>query len=233
MVRAMVLKELREVRGIAVLALLLYAFLLTYAIAPTLWWDYVPFLAQTSWEGSFSNEMLPFIQDRFTSDLAYASAALAIALGLWQSAGETKRGTFAFLLHRPVTRRQIIGVKLSVGVMLYLLCTAIPLLAYCLWAATPGTHAGPFEWSMSWPAWTRWWATTLVYAGAFLTGIRPARWYGTRLLPLIAALAGFAMSTGIALEYPQTTLWFCLAILAADIWLISAILFVSHTRDFS
>ncbi len=233
MVRAMVLKELREVRGIAVLALLIYAFLLTYAIAPAaFWWDYVPFLAQSSWTDRPSAAVCPFIQDRFTSDFAYASAVLAITIGLWQSAGETKRGTFAFLLHRPVTRRQIIGLKLSVGVMIYLLCAAIPLLAYCLWAATPGSYAGPFEWSMTWPAWTRWWATTLLYAGTFLTGIRPARWFGTRLLPLIAALAGYS-ATGIAIDYPQTTLWVCLAILAADIWLTSAILFVSQTRDFS
>lgn len=231
MLKALMFKELREVRGIAVLALLIYAFLLTCAIAPTLWWDYVP-LAQSSWTGRPMDTLLPFIEDRFTSDFAYASAVLAIALGLWQTAGETKRGTFAFLLHRPVTRRQVIGLKLSVGVMIYLLCAALPLLAYCLWAATPGTHAGPFEWSMSWPAWTRWWATTLLYAGAFLTGVRPARWYGTRLLPLVAALAGYS-TTGIAIDYPQTTVWVCLAILAADIWLISTILFVSQTRDFS
>jgi hypothetical protein len=28
---------------------------------------------------------------------------------------------------------------------------------------------------------------SLLYFGAFLTGIRPGRWYGTRLFPLIAA----------------------------------------------
>ncbi len=232
MVRAMVLKELREVRGIAVLALLIYAFLLTYAITPTLWWDYVP-VAQMWENGRPSETLLPFIKDSFTPGFLVASVVLAIALGLWQSAGETKRGTFAFLLHRPVTRRQIIGLKLSAGLMTYLLCAAIPLWIYCLWAATPGTHAGPFEWSMSWPAWTRWWATTLVYAGAFLTGIRPARWYGTRLLPLIVAIAGFAISAGLALSFPQAMPWVCLTILAADIWLISAILFVTQTRDFS
>lgn len=232
MLKALMLKELRDVRGIAVLALLIYTFLLTYAIRPTLWWDYVP--AARMWEyGRPSPTLLPFIEDSFTPGFVVASAVLAVALGLWQSAGEARRGTFAFLLHRPVTRRQIIVLKLSVGVTAYLLCGAIPLLAYSFWAATPGTHAGPFEWSMSWPAWTRWWATTLVYAGAFLTGIRPARWYGTRLLPLIVAVVGFAISAGIAFEYPQTALWVCLAILAANIWLLSAILFVTQTRDFS
>jgi hypothetical protein len=232
MLKALMLKELRDVRGIAVLALLIYTFLLTYAILPALWWDYVP-VAQMWENGRPSETMLPFIRDSFTPRFLVASAVLAVALGLWQSVGETKRGTFAFLLHRPVTRRQIIVLKLSVGVTTYLLCAAIPLLAYSFWAATPGTHAGPFEWSMSWPAWTRWWATTLVYAGAFLTGIRPARWYGTRLLPLIVAVVGFAISAEIALNAPQAMPWVCLAILAADIWLISAILFVTQTRDFS
>lgn len=232
MLKALMLKELRDVRGIAVLALLIYTFLLTYAIMPALWWDYMP-VAQMWENGRPSPTLLPFIEDSFTPGFVVASVVLAIALGLWQSAGETKRGTFAFLLHRPVTRRQIIGLKLSAGLMTYLLCAAIPLLAYTLWAATPGTHAGPFEWSMSWPAWTRWWAMTLVYAGAFLTGIRPARWYGTRFLPLIVAVVGFAISAGIALDVPQAMPWVCLAILAADIWLTSAILFVTQTRDFS
>lgn len=232
MVKALMLKELREVRGIAVLALLIYAFLLTYAITPTLWWDYVP--VARMWEyGRPSLTLLPFIEDSFTPGFVVASAVLAVVLGLWQSTGETKRGTFAFLLHRPATRRQVIGMKLSVGVTVYLLCAAIPLLAYTFWAATPGTHAGPFEWSMSWPAWTRWWATTLVYSGAFLTGIRPARWYGTRFLPLVVAVVGFAVSSGIALNVPQAMPWVGLAVLAADIWLISAILFVTQTRDFS
>ena len=86
---------------------------------------------------------------------------------------------------------------------------------------------------MSWPAWTGWWATTLLYAGAFLTGIRPGRWYGSRLLPLVVAVVGVATSIGIASNVPQATLWVCLAVLGADIWVTSAILFVSQTRDFS
>jgi len=232
MVRAMVLKELREVRGIAILALLMYAFLLTYAIAPNLWLDLVP--TSRMWlRGVPEETLLPFIQDPFLFRFQVVSAVLAIALGLWQSLGESMRGTYAFLLHRPVTRRQIIGLKLSVGVMTYAICAAVPLLVYGLWAATPGTHAGPFEWSMSWPAWAGWWATTLLYVGAFLTGIRPGRWYGSRLLPLVVAVVGLTMATNIAAGAQQAPLWVCLAVLGADMWVTSAILFVSQTRDFS
>lgn len=232
MLKALMLKELREVRGIAVLALLIYAFLLTYAITPTLWWDYVP-LARMWAKYNPSGPLCPFIEETFTTWFLITSSAFAIALGLWQSHSETIRGTYAFLLPRPVTRRQVIGLKLSVGVMTYLVCAAIPLMAYCLWAATPGTHAGPFEWSMSWPAWTGWWATTLVYAGAFLTGLRPARWHGTRLLPLVVAVTGLVVSCAIAGGTTQATLWVCLAVLCANIWVTSVILFVSSIRDFS
>ena len=36
-------------------------------------------------------------------------------------------------------------------------------------------------------AWQLWLCMPLVYLGAFLSGIRPARWFGTRLMPLVAA----------------------------------------------
>jgi hypothetical protein len=178
--------------------------------------------------------LLPFvIEDAFVFRFLVASAALAIALGLSQSLSETVRGTYPFLLHRPVTRRWLIGMKLSVGMVAYLLCAAVPLLVYGLWAATPGIYAGPFEWSMTWPAWAGWLATTLLYLGAFLTGIRPGRWYGSRLLPLVVAAAGSVTAAGIASASHQAPLWVCLAVLGADAWVISAILFVARTRDFS
>jgi hypothetical protein len=62
---------------------------------------------------------------------------------------------------------------------------AAMILAYALWAATPGTHASPFYWSMTKPAWQVWFALPAVYMAAFVCGVRPARWYGSRLLPLV------------------------------------------------
>ena len=40
----------------------------------------------------------------------------------------------------------------------------------------------------------------LLYFGAFLSGIRPARWFGTRLLPLVAAGA-------LAMLLPELRWW--------------------------
>ena len=72
------------------------------------------------------------------------------------------------------------------GAGLYLAFSAVPILVYAWWAATPGTHAGPFEWSMTLPAWQLWLSITAIYLAAFLVGMRPARWIGSRLLPLVA-----------------------------------------------
>ena len=104
-------------------------------------------------------------------------------LGLRQTVGESIHGTWMFLLHRPVGWTRLIGVKLLVGVALYLVCGAAAILVYAWWAATPGTHASPFEWSMTVPTWKVWIVMPIVYlGGAFLSGMRPARWVGTRLL---------------------------------------------------
>ena len=39
----------------------------------------------------------------------------------------------------------LIGLKLAVGALVYLVCGAVPILLYGVWAATPGTHASPFD----------------------------------------------------------------------------------------
>ena len=89
-------------------------------------------------------------------------AALAITLGFRQSAWEPSRGTALYLLHLPLGRRAIIVTKLLTGVGLLLGCTLLPILIYATWAAIPGTHPGPFEWSMTGPAFRLWLLMPLV-----------------------------------------------------------------------
>ena len=81
---------------------------------------------------------------------------------------------------------RIFLTKLSTGIGLLLVCTLLPILIYATWAALPGTHPGPFEWSMTGPAFQVWLLLPLAYLGAFASGIRPARWFGSRLLPLVS-----------------------------------------------
>jgi ABC-type transport system involved in multi-copper enzyme maturation permease subunit len=171
---------------------------------------------------------VPFVQDNFASRLFFIGAALAITLGFRQSAWEPSQGTAQYLLHLPLTRRTIFLTKLSTGIGLLLVCTLLPILTYATWAAMPGTHAGPFEWSMTVPAFQVWLLLPLVYLGAFASGIRPARWFGSRLLPLVSvALTG----TLLALLAQWWLIAFPLLLLAAGVF-VSDILWEAETRDF-
>lgn len=116
------------------------------------------------------------------------------------------------------------GAKLSAGLGLYLVTAAMPILLYAGWAATPGTHASPFEWSMTLGAWQIWLAITGFYLAAFLVGIRPARWIGSRLLPLVGV--------GVLVVILAVNRWL-IGIFILDACLVSAIFFVACSRDYS
>jgi hypothetical protein len=170
---------------------------------------------------------VPFVQGQFVTVFFFIGAALAITLGFRQSAWEPSQGTAQYLLHLPLKRRTIFLTKLATGISLLLGCTLLPILIYATWAAMPATHAGPFEWSMTGPAFDVWLLMPLVYLGAFASGIRPARWFGSRLLPLLsAALTGLLAVA--ALWWPIALLLF----LPVAAVFVSDILWEVETRDF-
>ncbi|MEO2049664.1 MAG: hypothetical protein ABGX16_24155 [Pirellulales bacterium] len=118
-------------------------------------------------------------------------------MGQKQTTRELSQGTYYFLLQRPMPRNHIFLMKLAVGATLLLSATGAMIFFYAWWAATPGNHASPFEWSMTVPAWRMWLSMLLIYLGAFLTGIRPGRWFGSRLVPLVTS--GLVLFLAIAL----------------------------------
>ena len=227
MYKAAALKEFREILGIALLALAAYGLLVSGTMDPDSPLNIFVWLHLANRGGTCT----PFIGDDFRGMFLLISVVFALALGLRQSLGESIRGTYPFLLHRPADRCRLIGIKLLLGTIVYLICAGLPILIYGAWAATPGTHASPFEWSMTVPTWIAWLAMTILYLGAFHTAIRPGRWYGSRCLPLAAsALATFA-AAGLAFEF-EGSLWPCLIVLVVDVWLIAMILFAARTRDY-
>ncbi len=217
MFRAMALKELREIRGITIAAMILYG-VITVAATDIF---------------SPSSDTIPFIRDRFVGAFYFFPAIVAIVFGLWQTFGESLRGTYPFLLHRPASRRWLMGMKLFVGTVVCLIASAIPLLIYSFWAATPGNHASPFEWSMTVPSWITWFAMTMLYLGAFLTGIMPGPWYQARFLPLAAGAFALIVVAVMANTVFAGALWPCWIVLAVDIWIVAMILFVARSRDYS
>jgi hypothetical protein len=181
--KAMIFKELREMLPVAAAGLALYlaaagscmGFNVNYV-----GYNLLPYYLVGRPEG------IPFLDGAFGWVFCMISAALAIGLGLRQTLGESARGTWLVLLHRPAGRCWLLGMKLLVGAGVYFVCAAVPVLIYAWLAATPGTHASPFAWWMTLPVWQWWLSMVLVYLGGFLSGIRPGRWLGSRLLPLAA-----------------------------------------------
>jgi hypothetical protein len=220
MLRALMLKELRETAWIALAGLVAHLAI----VANCAGYAVVPF-----WRTG-GNGLVPFIDGNFVPAFCFVSIALAIALGLRQAALESRGGTWLFLLHRPASMQQVLAAKLVVGAGLYLVCGVIAVLSFAAWAAIPGHHASPFRWWMTADAWNALIIITIVYLAAFLSGLRPARWFGTRLLPL-AAGGPLAMLLVPALLF---SMWLGIAVFMLEAaCLASLIAFTAQTRDFS
>ncbi len=218
--KALAWKELRETLSIAVIAMLGYAALLVNLMGGRVFY-WVPGLPKQP-------EDVPFVSGDFASVFTVVSFLLAVALGFRQSAWESSRGTYLFLLHRPLPRQAIFLTKLATGMGVLLFCAGVPIVVYGIWAMTPGCHAGPFEWSMTASAWRILLPMPLVYLGAFLSGLRPARWFGTRLLPLIASLA-------LLIFMSMLRGWFLVLPLSLGLCglLIVDVCFVARARDYA
>jgi hypothetical protein len=218
MTRALTYKEIRETLGVVAIGLV------ALLIIPASRSAYNPI------RGLVADYYyhIPFASDSFNSRLAMVGFAFAVALGFWQAIGDFRGDAQLFVLHRPVSRRRIYAVKLAVGLTAFLACGVASILVYALWAATPGNHASPFEWSMTSLAWKILFALTAVYFGAVLSGIRPAAWIGTRLAPLAAAAAVYGLALA-PLPYPAG--WGMIVL--ADVVLSACILFVVAHRDFA
>jgi ABC-type transport system involved in multi-copper enzyme maturation permease subunit len=219
--KAIALKELREILAIAAAALGGYL-ALTASLMGARVFDWVPGMPR-------GTEEVPFTGGGFATFFTFVSVVFAVALGFRQSAWESSRGTFLFLLHRPVPRNGIILTKLAVGAGAFLFCAGLPIVVYASWAAVPGHHPSPFAWSMTGPAWQLLFLLPLLYLGAFLSGLRPGRWFGTRLLPLIASVTFLVLLSDLPWWW---TLAFPLAVVLYGL-LVANVCFVAKVRDYA
>jgi hypothetical protein len=222
MIRAIAIKELRETVGIAAIAIVLYVAIVTSAAGIDLFQNLADFVGVNLNAG----DPIPFTGGEFFSRYRLISAGLAIALALRQSSWETSRGTYLFLLHRPAPRQNFFAGKIVTGLALLQLTAAIPVLAFSAWAATPGTHPSPFEWSMTLPSWCVWICLPVVYCGAFASGLLPGRWRGPRLLPVLAGLMLYFAGSEMAWPFALV------GSLLASVALLSVVGFEAQERDF-
>ncbi len=216
MLKALVIKELRESAGMVALTVIGAV----YALGELTATPVVPWQSDRLYH-------YPFVGDSLNWYFWLLAGALGIALGLRQTAWELGHGTYYFLLHRPIPRAYVFGLKLVVGVGFVLIFGASLILIYASWAVTPGHFAAPFEWRMTRPAWIWWTATPIVYVGAFLSGIRPGRWFGTRLVPLVTAFGACVVVANL----PWFWLALCISVIATAIGLVSIYYYI-QARDY-
>jgi hypothetical protein len=220
--RSIAIKELRETWGIAAGAMLLYVWMLATLMRPGE--SNIPYLFIVG-----GRPGVPFLSHDFSMVFMLTASLFALVLGFRQTFGESLQGTYLFVLHRCESPSVMFLPKLAVGIGLVLLGSAWPIVVYAAWAATPGNVPAPFDWSMTASAWRQLAVVPLLYLGAFLSALRPARWFGTRLVPLFSAVT--AMFFFFEVTWPAGIRWIYL--IAAYALFVATILYVARTRDYS
>jgi hypothetical protein len=220
MFKTIALKELRETLWIICVAAAAYIYVAGGVVGVSFGYRY--------WTRLFTE-----ILDANLRMFVMVSLGLAAALGIRQAVAESSRGMWQFLLHRPARRSWIVGAKLLVGITSYLVVAALPILIFGLWRSIPGSHPSPFEWSMMSYHWLAWFALTPLYLGGFLTGLRPGRWVGTRLLPLAGTAIIVLGIVGIGIQLVASWILTVVAIGVVDFLLVVTIFHSAETRDFS
>ncbi len=178
---------------------------------------------------------MPFHGPQFSITVLLWGGILAGILGLWQTFRESQSRTWHFVLHRPVDRSLILWSKVAASAVIFALAILLPVIAVCLWAATPGTHASPFRWSLTGPVWFAAATGSAIYLAALFAGLRRGHLIGPRWWPLIGVAAWFGCA-GAAFMGPWPTGFFLLmwgSLLVCDTLLASTVRDELRSADFN
>ncbi len=219
MYRALFEKELRESLPLVALALAAYVYSLLGLTGTVL----------PGYESARFSVPVPFASFDFGFPFVTISLAFLLSLAARQTHWDLGRNTSQLLLQLPIERGQVLAVKLGFGLGIYLVMSGLTLLIYAVWAWLPGHHASPFRWGMTSTAWQAWLSLTAVYLAAFLSGLRPARWFGTRLLPLVGGATLVFLMQFLPWWWPYGAL----GIVLLDVLLAQAILVTAEVRDYA
>ncbi len=206
--KAIVWKEWRENLCWGILALLGLGIALAYTVSQV-----------NPPDGSGLTDKCAAVWNAATLVMTLGVPLIAAILGFAQVMPELRRDQWAFLVHRPVTHSVIFRGKATVGLTLALAATGLPFLAFVLWAAVPGDVAAPFDLRLALPGLAALLTAVPFYFAGMLTALRPARWYGSRVLGLLAAMAGAGLVvTAITFGQAALTAIFFGAVLMTAAW---------------
>jgi len=199
--KAMLWKELRECLKWAVLGLVGMAVGFTFRLY---------FLVENL---RGRNDYFDVVSEAFGVTLAGA-AIVGVLIGLAQTIPENRGDKWGFLAHRPVPRSTLFWGKAASGVLLYTVATGLPLAGALLWMSLPRHLPMPFDWRLALPNLADLLCGLVFYFAGFLTGMREARWYGSRALGIGAAFAC------LALEVQVQAFWQAIAVCAVGLLVV-------------
>jgi hypothetical protein len=133
----------------------------------------------------------------------FVAPLAGLLLGVAQTLFETLPDNWAFVVHRPVSRRAVFAAKCAAGLVLLYGALALPCLLAAAWAARPGNLAMPFQARMVLPMLADVLLAGCFYFAGMVLTLRQARWSGSRLLPLGLAIACHQAVTRFVPEFSQ------------------------------
>ena len=125
MLKSLIWKEFRELLPMCATAVATQALLFSYALSA--WRLHRPGDAYAIWPLSYVTALL-----------------LGVAIGIWQNMRDDNQNTFQFLLHRPVNRLLIFGIRILYGVAVCLVVGMAPLIGFSAWLKSVRAEPGSF-----------------------------------------------------------------------------------------
>lgn len=184
--RALIRKELRENLVLAAIALVIATMLLFGA--HTLYAATVKVVLLGRWASSSSEMLQPLLSQTVLVCTSGYCALFCVVLGWLQIRNEQPRDLWAFFIHKPLSPTALFLGKSLAGLGLYFMVVGVPLTLAVLWLRVVGRPPTLFDWTMILPLAANFLAGIVWYYAGMLVGLRQARWYASRGLPLLAAL---------------------------------------------
>jgi hypothetical protein len=175
--KSLLRKELREHFKVAILAFAILSviqFLVYQAITSQF------FQLARNYGNSMEQGLQPLLSGGLLTQVAFFCAIFGSLLGWLQVRAESHPDLWAFLVHSPITRNQILRSKIVSGLLLYAVAAGIPMLVFIVTVSIPGHVATPFEWAMALPLVAIFFLGIPFYFAGLLTGLRKARWFASR-----------------------------------------------------
>jgi hypothetical protein len=157
-------------------------------------WMKIPGAKSISGVESLSSELVSYT--------GVAAFIVAVALAGAQFAFDQKTSARAFLHHRKQSAREIFHAKVAIGSLLYALALFVPLIYTAFYLEWMGPERLPTTWYQTVPAMTYSFFCFSFYFGVSLVVSRPARWLGTKLIPLFASVLITLSSGGVYTPVP-------------------------------